>query len=99
MSFKVVNIYDVPDADFGERLLGPLGATFYKGKWDAPDEIMANVGDADAIILNATHQHFNRQMLAGLSNCRVLTSVGVGYSGTDLEAASEYGIAVTNVPD
>ena len=100
MGFKVVNIFNVPDADFGEDLLEPLGTTMVRrGIRYAEDEIIDCVADADAIIGNATHQPFSRRVLGSLPRCRILAGVGTGYSRTDLEAATEYGIVVTNVPD
>ncbi|MBI4317464.1 MAG: C-terminal binding protein [Chloroflexi bacterium] len=100
MSFKIVNVFNVPDADFGERLLEPLGATMVRrGLWHSEEEIIANAADVDALVCDATRQPFTRRVISALSNCRILASVGVGYSGTDLEAASDCGIVVTNVPD
>lgn len=99
MSFKVVNVFNLPDADFGDKLLEPLGATLVNGMWRTEAEIVENVTGADAIICSATHQPFNRHVLGILPNCRILASVGIGYNLADLEAATEYGIVVTNVPD
>lgn len=99
MSFKVVNAFELPDFDFGERLLDPLGATLTAGMWHTEDEIIANAVDADAIICSSTHQPLSRRVLTALQNCRIVASVGVGYSQADLQAATELGIVVTNVPD
>ena len=100
MGFNVVNVFNVPNANFGEDLLEPLGATVVRrGLWHAEDEIIANAAEADALVCDATRQPFTRRVISSLSNCRILASVGVGYSGTDLEAARDCGIVVTNVPD
>ena len=55
--------------------------------------------DADAVIGVVSIQPFNRRLLTALSRCRVIAGIGIGYDKTDLEAATELGIAVTNVPD
>jgi len=99
MGFKVVNVFDLPESDFGGELLHPLGATLVKGMWRTEEEILAHARDADAIIGVVSIQPFNRRLLSALSRCRVIAGIGIGYDKTDLEAATELGIAVTNVPD
>jgi D-3-phosphoglycerate dehydrogenase len=99
MGFKVVNIFTLPEADFGEELLDPFGATLIKGMWKTEEEIIAHAHDADAVIGVVSIQPFNRRLLTALSRCRVIAGLGIGYDKTDLEAATELGIAVTNVPD
>ncbi|MCL5266412.1 MAG: C-terminal binding protein [Chloroflexi bacterium] len=99
MSFKVVNAFHLPDADFGERLLEPMGAEFVSGMWHTEDEIITNAHDADAVICSTTHQPFNRRVLAALPRCRIVASAGIGFTLADLEAATDLGIVVTNVPD
>jgi D-3-phosphoglycerate dehydrogenase len=99
MGFKVVNIFDLEETDFGYELLDPLGATLVKGMWREEEEILAHAHDADAVIGVVSIQPFNRRLLSGLRSCRVIAGIGIGYDKTDLEAATELGIAVTNVPD
>jgi D-3-phosphoglycerate dehydrogenase len=99
MGFKVVNIFALPGADFGDELVDSLGVTLVKGMWKTEEEIIANAHDADAVIGTVSMQPFNRRVLAALSRCRVIAGIGIGYDSTDLEAATELGIAVTNVPD
>ncbi len=99
MSFKVVNIFTLPGVDFGDELLQPLDATLLKGMWMTEDEIIARAGDADALIGVVSIQPFNRRLLDALPKCRVIAGIGIGYDKTDLQAATELGIAVTNVPD
>jgi len=99
MGFKVVNVFPLPDVDFGDELLDPLGATLVKGMWMKEEEIIAQAQDADAVIGVVSLQPFHRRLLTALSRCRVIAGIGIGYDRTDLEAATEMGIAVTNVPD
>jgi len=63
------------------------------------EEILTQARDADAVIGVVSIQPFNRRLLNALSRCRVIAGLGIGYDKTDLEAATELGIAVTNVPD
>jgi len=99
MSFKVVNVFRLPVLDFGDELLGPLGATLVNGMWMKEEEIVAQCRDADAVIGVVSIQPFNRSLMSALPRCRVIAGIGIGYDKTDVEAATELGIAVTNVPD
>ncbi len=99
MSFKVANTIFIPGVDFGDELLEPLDATLVRGRWRTEDEIITNAADADAVICTGPLQPFGRRVLASLSRCRILASLGVGYERIDLGAATEYAIVVTNVPD
>jgi len=99
MSFKVVHTFPVPGVDLGETLLEPFDVTFVKGMWRTEEEIIHNAADADAIIGVASFQPYSRRLLGALSNCRIIASIGIGYEQADLEAATEQGIVVTNVPD
>jgi D-3-phosphoglycerate dehydrogenase len=99
MSFKVVHTFPVPGVDLGETLLEPFDVTFVKGMWRTEEEIIHSAADADAIIGVASFQPYNRRLLGALSKCRIIASIGIGYEQADLEAATEQGIVVTNVPD
>jgi len=99
MSFKVVNAIYAPGLDYGEDLLRPLGATLVNGFWRTEEELVGNVADADAVICSGPIQPFTRKVLRVLPRCRIVASLGNAYDRIDIEAATEYGIAVTNVPD
>ena len=71
MGFKVVNIFALPGADFGDELLDSLDATLVKGLWKTEEEIIAHAHDADAIIGVVSIQPFNRRLLTALPRCRV----------------------------
>ena len=99
MSFRVINTIYIHGLDFGEQLLEPLDATLVNGMWRTEDELISNTTDADAVICSGPLQPFTRQVLSALSKCRIAASLGNAYDRIDLEAASEFGIVVTNIPD
>ena len=61
------------------------------------DEIIANTSGADGII--TSESPMTRRVLDSLTNCKVVLRTGVGYDVIDVEAATENGIAVVNIPD
>jgi D-3-phosphoglycerate dehydrogenase len=99
MGFTVVHTYALRGVDHGEKLLKSLDATLVKGVWPTEDEIISNTKGADAVIGAASRQPFTRRVLESLTNCRILAGIAIGFEAVDLEAAAEYTIAVTNVPD
>jgi D-3-phosphoglycerate dehydrogenase / 2-oxoglutarate reductase len=99
MSLKVVNLFKLPEVDFAEELLEPIDAALVNGMWMTEDEIIAQAHDADAVIGVVSVQPFTRRVLSALTKCRVVAGIAIGYDKTDLEAATELEMAITNVPD
>ena len=99
MTFKIVHTYAIPGVDHGESLVKSVDARLIKGVWPTEDELIGNTKDADAIIGVVSRQPFNRRVLETLTRCRIVAGIAIGYEAVDLEAATELGIAVTNVPD
>jgi len=99
MGFTVVHTYALSGVDHGDTLLKSLDATLVKGVWPTEDEIISNTKGADAVIGAASRQPFTRRVLETLTNCRILAGIAIGFEAVDLEAAAEYTIVVTNVPD
>jgi len=99
MAFKIIMTVEYPGVPPDEKVITDVGAEFVKIPCHSEDEIIAAAHDADAIITIVAAQSFPRRVIEGLEKCRIIASVGIGYDGVDLAAASERGILVTNVPD
>ena len=63
------------------------------------DQIIAAAADADAVITQTLFQPFSRRVFESLPKLKFAISVGVGYDKMDVEAATECGTLVANVPD
>lgn len=55
------------------------------------------LGDADGVLVNLFP--LTAAIIKQMKKCKVITRYGVGVDNVDLDAATEYGIQVTNVPD
>lgn len=66
---------------------GTSASTFLEGAWDA-----------DALI-TSWGIRIDREIISGLENCAVIGVGSVGVDMVDVDAATEAGIVVTNVPD
>lgn len=62
---------------------------------EAPVEEL--IRDADGVIVSQLA--FGRELIETLDGCRVISRTGIGFDNVDLDAATERGIYVTNVPD
>ncbi|MFN8523680.1 MAG: C-terminal binding protein [Chloroflexota bacterium] len=101
MAFKVVA------TPFGRRTdtsypyeheaLKPLGITIQTASATTDEEYLAEVRDADAITTGGRMLHGD--IINRLERCKIIASGGVGVDRVDLDAATEKGIVVTNVPD
>lgn len=65
---------------------------------DSEDEIIAQTAaDADALIV--TESPITRRVLSSFDHCKAVLRTGVGFDCIDVQAATDNGIAVINVPD
>ena len=99
MGKYLVCVSDERHADYQvERdLLKTIGAELRLCSCAAEDDLIAQCGDADAILLDLAPM--TARAIAGLKHCKVISRYGVGYENVDLQAATQAGIQVTNVPD
>ena len=61
------------------------------------DEMTAQTPGADGLII--MEARVSRRVMEALPDCKVVLRTGVGVDTIDVEAATEHGIAVVNVPD
>jgi len=59
-------------------------------------ELVAAARDADALVVDQAQ--ISREVVAGLSKCRLILRHGDGYDNIDIEAATEAGIVCANEP-
>ncbi len=102
MHFKVVVTMIIPqhhfDNPYEEEVFGKIGADVIKYERCATEEaVIAACHDADGII--NVFEPFTRRVIENLDKCKIISKVGIGLDGTDIDAATEHGIVLTNVPD
>ncbi len=99
MSFHVIHAFPLPGVDTGEDALTELDVTFSKKMCLTEEDLIIHTQGADAVVAITSFHPFTKRVFANLESCRIVAGIGVGFDTTDLEAASEAGIVVTNVPD
>jgi D-3-phosphoglycerate dehydrogenase len=98
--FKIViTDFTEPDNQLEEEELQASGLDIQLVRLNtrSPEEIVPHVGDADGLLVQFAQ--INRQVIESLGKCRVISRYGIGVDMIDLEAATQHGIPVCNVPD
>ena len=106
-TFKVViqkpapgtNTYDLADGAYAieREALDPIGAEIIEVPAKTEEEFIAAAQDADALI--ARNRRITATIIKSLRKCKVIGLGSVGADTVDVDAATEAGIVVTNVPD
>ncbi|HEX5416482.1 MAG TPA: C-terminal binding protein [Chloroflexota bacterium] len=100
MGFKVVAsgfMGRAANTRYEDEALALIDAAAQTVSAKTEDEYIAQVKDADAILGGGFA--LNARVINALEKCKVISTAGVGVDRIDLDAATEKGILVTNVPD
>lgn len=97
--FKAVrlNARTYPTEPVEAEELARVGADLVEIEGQTPAEILAGAADCDALLVVSSS--VPRQVIDGLTKCRVISRLGAGTDKIDIDAATDRGIVVTNVPD
>ncbi|NMP21694.1 NAD(P)-dependent oxidoreductase [Sulfobacillus harzensis] len=84
--------------------LGPKGLEYLRERAEVdaydllpPEQLPELMGHYDAVIIRSAHR-LTRELLANKPRLKVVARAGAGVDNVDLEAATEFGIAVINAP-
>jgi D-3-phosphoglycerate dehydrogenase len=97
--FVMVDSHTLAGTDFSPELnlLSENGIECVLAECKTESEIIEAVKDADGIGLN--YSPITRNVISHMEKCKVIVRYGIGYDVVDVEAATEKGIAVCNLPD
>jgi D-3-phosphoglycerate dehydrogenase / 2-oxoglutarate reductase len=93
--YKVVD-YVEKDMDWERAECEKMGVDFqeYQLKFADSPEVIEKCGDADFLVVDMTAM--TSEVLAGLTQCKVLIRHGIGYDKVDVDACTEQGILFAN---
>ncbi len=89
--------YAWPTIDIEREALARIGAETIAATTGDEEELVTLAPEADAILIN--WRRMTRRVIAAARKCVLIVRYGVGVNNIDVEAATESGIAVANVPD
>jgi D-3-phosphoglycerate dehydrogenase len=96
--FKVVIVdSDLPHKRYEDETLGKINAEVENFECRSEDEVIRVTRNADAILVNVAP--ITKKVIEHLEKCKIIVVYGIGYDNIDLEAATQRGIYVCNVPD
>lgn len=93
----VVTEYDFPSLDLISNALKPINPLFVPAQCQTADQVIELCRDADAVI-NEYYKPMDRRIISEMRRCKVIVRTGIGFDNVDLEAATDHGIYVVNVP-
>jgi len=92
----ILDGYTTNPGDLSWNLFEELGELHVYDRTPA-SEILERVGDAEIVFTNKTP--FTRETFASLPSLRYLGAMSTGYNVIDVEAARDFGVTVTFVPE
>ena len=90
--------YTFESLQLEEEILAPLGCKIVGQACRSEEELAALVGDADYAIIQPPAR-LTASVIAAMDKCRLIVRNGVGVDNIDLDAATEKGLPVCNIPD
>jgi len=97
--FKVVfTDHDAfPDLTVTQKIIEEGGGRLIGAQAVTEDRVIEVAEYADGLIVQ--YAPISRKVIESLRKCKVIVRTGIGYDNVDIEAATEHGICVANVPD
>ena len=93
----VITDCDHPSVEIEKEIFSEINPEFLLAHCITEDEVIEAAKDADGIINQ--YAPITRRVIESLKVCKVIARYGVGVDNIDIEAATEYGIIIANVPD
>ena len=93
----VITDCDHPSVEIEKEIFSEIDPEFLLAHCITEDEVIEAAKDADGIINQ--YAPITRRVIESLKVCKVIARYGVGVDNIDIEAATEYGIIIANVPD
>ena len=78
-------------------ILAEVGAELVAVQCKDPDDVIAHTRDADGVLISLTP--VTRPIMETWTKMKVIARYGIGVDTVDLQAATDHGVYVTNVPD
>lgn len=93
----LVTDYVFPSLDIERAVLRAIDAEVKAMQATSDTELLDAVEDVDALLV--CYAPVTRRVIERAARCRIIARYGIGVNNVDVQAASERGVIVTNVPD
>lgn len=96
--FKISLVHTIfPKLDIEYEEVKKAGGELVVAKNQKEEEIFKIIEDADAIV--TVYAEVTKKMIDAAKKCKVIVRTGIGVNNIDIDAATNKGIPVANVPD
>lgn len=93
----MITDYEYENVDLEKELFEKAGIELIEGQWKTAEELKKVACDMDGIITQ--YSDVNREVIESLEHCKIIIKYGIGINNIDVDAATEKGIYVCNIPD
>lgn len=76
-----------------------LGAEIIFARCNSEEDVIAACKDADVLVYMGLYTPFTEKVLSQLPKCQLIARYGIGMDSVDLDAATTYGIVVSNAAE
>ncbi|KAB2329555.1 C-terminal binding protein [Cytobacillus depressus] len=99
MSLFTIGITDCdhPSVEIEQNIINKSSGRMVLHQCKTEEDVIRECSEADGLLNQ--YAPLTRNVLSQLPRCKVIVRYGVGINNIDLDAASDYGIQVCNVPD
>ena len=84
--------------DWVEEELAHYGIEWIAGQHRSPDAVLQAARGGDVVMIQSVRPLLDRGVIQKLEQCRCIVRLGIGYENVAVDAATEQGIMVCNVP-
>jgi len=96
--FKVViTDREFENIDYETAVLENIGAEVFAYQFKDEDDIIRVAKDCDGLIMQ--YANLSRRVIESLDKCQIISKYAIGLDRIDIQAATERGICVANVPE
>jgi len=96
--FKVlVTDYEYETLEYEKKVLAKIDAELLEAQCKTEEEVIKKAQGVDGLLVQ--YAPIGRKVFEALPQLKVVARYGIGVDVVDLEAATEYGVSVVNVPD
>ncbi len=93
----LMDTHDWDSIEIEKNILNPMGCEVIPLSNSNDDDLLTAIRDADALI--PRYLNIQRHHIENMTRCKIIARSGIGVDIVDVQAATEHGIWVTNVPD
>lgn len=91
-----MDVHDWDSIELEQNILAQVGCEVVPIEFPSDDDLIKAIRDTDALL--PRYVNIRRHHIEAMNRCKIISRSGIGVDIVDVDAATEHGIWVTNVP-